>query len=45
MVPYANANLAKKVREYHIPDFPHWKDHDAFERGFAELMRDLRRDA
>ncbi len=38
-------DLAEKVREYHIPDLSEWKDHDAFERGFADLMRDLRRDA
>ncbi len=38
-------DLAEKVREYHIPDLSQWKDHDAFERGFAELMHDLQRDA
>ncbi len=29
-------------REHHIPDFSHWKDHDAFESAFARLLRDLR---
>lgn len=37
-------DLAEKVREYHIPDFSSWKDHDAFEAAFADLMRDLRRE-
>jgi len=30
------------VREYFIPDFCTWKDHDAFEVAFARLLRDLR---
>ena len=36
-------DLAEKVREYHIPDFSKWKDEDEFEKAFATLMRDLRR--
>jgi hypothetical protein len=35
-------DLARDVREYHIPDFSNWKDHDAFELAFARLLRDLR---
>jgi hypothetical protein len=35
-------DLAREVREYHIPDFSNWKDHDAFELAFARLLRDLR---
>ncbi len=38
-------NLAAEVREYFIPDFSNWKDHDAFEAAFAKLLRDLRSDA
>ena len=34
-------DLAKVVREYHIPDFSEWKVHDSFEAGFANLLRDL----
>jgi uncharacterized protein YjbI with pentapeptide repeats len=34
---------AREVREYFIPDFSNWKDHDAFEREFAKLLRDLRK--
>ena len=35
-------DLAKEVREYYIPDFSNWKDHDAFSKAFARLLRDLR---
>ncbi len=37
-------DLAVEVREYFIPDFSNWKDHDAFEVGFARLLCDLRAD-
>jgi uncharacterized protein YjbI with pentapeptide repeats len=35
-------DLAVELREYFIPDFSNWKDHDAFEAGFARLLRDLK---
>ena len=35
-------NLAEEVRKYQIPDFSNWKNHDAFERAFARLEKDLR---
>lgn len=35
-------DLAKEVREYFIPDFSNWKEHDSFERAFERLLRDLR---
>ena len=35
-------DLAREVREYFIPDFSNWKDHDAFEQAFARLLRDLK---
>ena len=35
-------DLAKEVREYFIPDFSNWKEHDAFEKAFARLLHDLR---
>ena len=35
-------DLAVRVREYFIPDFSTWKDHDAFEAGFARLLKDLK---
>jgi len=30
------------VRQYFIPDFSDWKDHDAFETAFRRLLRDLK---
>ena len=35
-------DLASEVRQYFIPDFSNWKDHDAFESAFGRLLRDLR---
>ncbi len=35
-------DLAKEVRAYFIPDFSNWKDHDAFEKAFDKLLRDLK---
>ena len=32
----------KRSVEYFIPDFSNWKDHDAFEKAFARLLRDLK---
>jgi hypothetical protein len=35
-------DLAVELREYHIPDFSNWKEHDSFEQGFSRLLRDLK---
>ncbi len=35
-------DLAVEIREYFIPDFSTWKNHDAFETAFERLIRDLR---
>ncbi len=35
-------DLAVEVREYYIPDFSNWKDHDVFELEFMKLLRDLK---
>ena len=35
-------DLAVEVREYLIPDFSNWKNHDSFEQGFAKLLADLK---
>ena len=35
-------DLGREVREYFIPDFSNWKEHDAFEATFARLLRDLK---
>ena len=35
-------DLAEEVRQYFIPDFSNWKNHDSFETAFARLLKDLR---
>jgi hypothetical protein len=35
-------DLAREIREYYIPDFQNWKDHDAFESTFKRLLKDLK---
>lgn len=40
--PDTGEDLALELRSYYIPDFSNWKDHDAFEREFDRLLRDLR---
>ena len=35
-------DLAEEVRNYHIPDFSHWKNPAAFEAAFARLEKNLR---
>jgi TIR domain/Pentapeptide repeats (8 copies) len=35
-------DLAVELREYYIPDFSDWKNHDAFEEAFDRLLKDLR---
>ena len=40
--PVTGKDLAREVREYFIPDFSNWKDHDSFEAAFERLLRDLK---
>jgi hypothetical protein len=35
-------DLAEEVREYFIPDFSRWKEHDQFEAAFDRLLKDLK---
>lgn len=35
-------DLAEEVRQYFIPDFSNWKNHDDFEKAFDRLLRDLK---
>ena len=35
-------DLAVELREYFIPDFSNWKDHESFEGAFDRLLKDLR---
>jgi hypothetical protein len=32
---------AREIREYFIPDFSDWKDHDAYKLAFDRLLKDL----
>ena len=34
--------MAGEIREYFIPDFTSWKDHDALEAAFKRLLDDLK---
>lgn len=36
---------AREIREYFIPDFSNWKDHDSYQKAFERLLRDLKADA
>ena len=33
---------AREIREYFIPDFANWKDHDSYQIGFERLLKDLK---
>jgi len=33
---------AREIREFYIPDFSNWKDHDSYQREFEKLLRDLK---
>ena len=38
-------DMAVEVREYYVPDFTTWKDHDRFEAEYKKLLRDLQASA
>jgi hypothetical protein len=40
--PVAGKDLAWEIKEYYIPDFSSWKDHDSYAQAFQQLLRDLR---
>jgi hypothetical protein len=33
---------AREIREYFVPDFSNWKDHESYSRAFEKLGRDLK---
>jgi uncharacterized protein YjbI with pentapeptide repeats len=35
------ADAAQVIREYFIPDFTKWKDHDSYQKAFDRLLKDL----
>jgi hypothetical protein len=54
LVPYTNIrewkcfdadtgkDSAREIREYHIPDFSDWKNHDQYQKAFERLVTDLK---
>jgi uncharacterized protein YjbI with pentapeptide repeats len=40
--PETGTDLAAEIREYYIPDFRNWKNHDSFEKAFAQLLEGLK---
>ena len=38
----AGKDSAREIREYFIPDFSNWKDHDSYQQAFKDLIRDLK---
>ena len=36
---------AREIREYFVPDFSNWKDHDVYAKAFDVLLRSLKADA
>ena len=37
----AGKDLAIEVREYFVPDFSNWKDHESYKKALDRLLRDL----
>jgi hypothetical protein len=35
-------DTAREIREYFIPDFSNWKNHDSYQKAFNRLLKDLR---
>jgi hypothetical protein len=36
---------AREIREYFIPDFSRWKEHDSYQTAFQRLVSDLKAEA
>ena len=41
----AGKDSAREIREYFIPDFSNWKDHDAYKKAFDRLLKYLQGNA
>ena len=41
-VDSAGNDLAEEIRQYFIPDFSNWKDHDSYQKAFQRLVSDLK---
>jgi hypothetical protein len=35
-------DLAEEIREYYIPDFSNWKNHDSYAEGLKKLLGGLK---
>jgi hypothetical protein len=35
-------DAAREIREYYIPDFSNWKDHDSYKAAFDKLLKGLK---
>ena len=40
--PDRGIDSASEIREYFIPVFSNWKDHDSYQKAFDRLLRDLK---
>jgi uncharacterized protein YjbI with pentapeptide repeats len=40
--PETGKDSAREIREYFIPDFSKWKEHDEYKKAFDRLLRDLK---
>ncbi len=38
----AGKDSAREIREYFIPDFSNWKEHDSYQTAFQRLVKDLK---
>jgi hypothetical protein len=38
----AGKDSAREIREYFIPDFSEWKEHDKYKKAFERLLKDLK---
>ena len=34
--------ISRAIREYFIPDFSNWKNHDSYQEAFGRLISDLK---
>ncbi len=41
----AGKDSAREIREYFIPDFSQWKDHDGYRKALQRLIHDLKADS
>jgi hypothetical protein len=43
--PDSGKDSARELREYYVPDFSNWKDHDSYQKAFDRLLKDLKAEA